>query len=59
MEQVGFLFISFLRYWGAKYGEALSKRDDFVVDALFYFEPMQKIEYSGGTFSCLFCFVFF
>ena len=29
----------------------VSKRDDFVVDALFYFEPMQKFEYRDDMFS--------
>ena len=28
-----------------------SKRDDFVVDALFYFEPVQRFEYRGFMFS--------
>ena len=29
----------------------VSKRDDFVVDALFYFEPVQRFEYRGDMFS--------
>ena len=31
----------------------VSKRDDFVVDALFYFEPVQRFEYRGDMFSFL------
>ena len=27
------------------------KRDDFVMDALFYFEPVQTFEYRGDMFS--------
>ena len=27
--------------------KVVSKRDDFVLDALFYFEPVQKFEYMG------------
>ena len=29
----------------------VSKRDDFVVDAIFYFEPVQKFEFRGDMFS--------
>ena len=29
----------------------VGKRDDFVVDALFCFEPVQRFEYQGGMFS--------
>ena len=29
----------------------VSKRDDFVVDALFYFKPVQRFEFRGDTFS--------
>ena len=29
----------------------VSKRDDFVADALFYFEPVQRFEYRGDMFS--------
>ena len=29
----------------------ISMRDDFVVDALFYFEPVQRFEYRGDMFS--------
>ena len=29
----------------------MSKRDDFVVDALFYFKPVQRFEYRGDMFS--------
>ena len=29
----------------------VSKRDDFVVDALFYFEPVQRFEFRGDMFS--------
>ena len=31
----------------------VSKRDDFVVDALFYFKPVQRFEYRGDMFSFL------
>ena len=54
MELVGLMFISFLRYWIAKYEEGrkyVSKRDDFVVDALFYFEPVQRFEYRDDMLS--------
>ena len=34
-----------------RYGENLSKRDDFVVDALFYFKPVQKFDFRGDMFS--------
>ena len=36
----------------------VSKRDHFVVDALFYFEPVQRFEYRGDMFSfggCSYC----
>ena len=39
MKPAGLILISF-----ARYGEN-RKRDDFVVDALFYFEPVQRFEY--------------
>ena len=29
----------------------VSKRDDVVVDALFYFEPVQRFEFWGDMFS--------
>ena len=29
----------------------VSKRDDFVMDALFYFKPVQRFEYRGDMFS--------
>ena len=29
----------------------ISKRDDFVMDALFYFEPVQSFEYRYDMFS--------
>ena len=29
----------------------VSKRNDFVVDVLFYFEPVQRFEYRGDMFS--------
>ena len=29
----------------------VSKNDDFVVDALFYFEPVQIFEYRGDMFN--------
>ena len=31
--------------------KVISKREDFVMDALFYFEPMQRFEYRGDKFS--------
>ena len=31
--------------------KVISKRDDFVVDALFYVEPVQKFEYRGDMFN--------
>ena len=31
--------------------KVVGKRDDFVVNALFYFEPAQKFEYRGDMFS--------
>ena len=31
--------------------KVVGKRDDFVVNALFYFEPVQKFEYRGIMFS--------
>ena len=31
--------------------KVVSKRDDFVVDALFYFEPVQIFKYRGDMFS--------
>ena len=31
--------------------KVVSKRDNFVVDALFYFEPVQRFEYRGDMFS--------
>ena len=32
--------------------KVVGKRDDFVMDALFYFEPVQRFEYRGHMFSC-------
>ena len=32
--------------------KVVGKRDDFVMDALFYFEPVQRFEYRGDMFSC-------
>ena len=29
----------------------VGKRDDYVMDALFYFEPVQRFEYRGDMFS--------
>ena len=29
----------------------VGKRDDFVMDTLFYFEPVQRVEYRGDMFS--------
>ena len=31
--------------------EVISKGDDFIMDALFYFEPVQQLEYMGDMFS--------
>ena len=31
--------------------KVVGKRDDFVMDALFYFEPVQRFEYRGDMFS--------
>ena len=31
--------------------KVVSKRDDFVMNALFYFEPVQRYEYRGDIFS--------
>ena len=31
--------------------KVVSKGDDFVVDALFYFEPVQRFEYRGDMLS--------
>ena len=31
--------------------KVISKRDDFVVDALFHFEPVLRFEYRGDMFS--------
>ena len=31
--------------------KVISMRDDFVVDALFYFEPVQRFLYRGDMFS--------
>ena len=50
MELVGLIFIIFLRYWFAGHAEG-HKRDDFVVDTLFYFEPVRRFEYRGDMFS--------
>ena len=40
--------ISFLRHLGCE----VCKRDDFVVNGLFYFELVQTFEYRGNIFSC-------
>ena len=50
VELVGLIFISFLGIEVARCGEG-HKRDGFVVDAFFYFEPVQRFEYSGDMFS--------
>ena len=31
--------------------KVIGKRDDFVVDAFYYFEPVQRFEYRGYMFS--------
>ena len=48
MEPACLLFISLF----ISMEEVISKRDDFVVDALFYFEPVQRFEYRRDMFSC-------
>ena len=42
MELVGLIFSEVLGLRGME--KVISKRDDFVVDALFYFEPVQRFE---------------
>ena len=37
--------------WFRSTQKVISERDDFIVDALFYFEPMQGSEYRGDAFS--------
>ena len=44
-----FIYDKFLGYSVARYGGR--KRNDFVVDALFYFEPVWRFEYRGDMFS--------
>ena len=59
MEPAGLILTSFLRYWGCEVEvlglqgveKVVGKRDDFVMDALFYFEPVQRFEYRGDMFS--------
>ena len=42
----------FSEVWGLRCMEkVVGKRDDFLVDALFYFEPVQRFEYLGDMFS--------
>ena len=31
--------------------KVVGKRDDFILNALFYFEPVQRIEYRGNMLS--------
>ena len=38
--------------------KTISERDDFIVDVLFYFEPVQRFEYRSDVFSfrsCSYC----
>ena len=42
-------FSELLRWRGIE--KVVGKRDDFVMDALFYFEPVQRFEYRGDMFS--------
>ena len=51
MEPACLILISFLRYWGCGMERIISRRDDFVVDVLFYFKPVQRFEYPGDMFS--------
>ena len=45
-----FILISFLMYLGLRGMEkVVSKRDDFVVDVPFYFEPVMRCEYSTSA----------
>ena len=37
--------------WLRKMEKVISKRDDFVVDARIYFEPVQRFEYRCDMFS--------
>ena len=62
MESAGLILISCLRYWGCEVkAKVISNRDDFVVDAFFYFEQVQRFEYRGDMFSfegsgyCAYC----
>ena len=46
MEPAGLIFICFCEVLGLRGMEkVVSKRDDFKVDALFYFESVQRFEY--------------
>ena len=45
-------FNSCQRYWGLiSMKKVIRKRDDFIVDVLFYFESEQRFEYRGDLFS--------
>ena len=45
VEPAGLKLMSFLRYWGCEvWREIVNKEDDFVVDALSYFKPVQRFE---------------
>ena len=37
--------------WLRSMEKVISKRYHFIVDALFYFEPLQRFEYMSGMFS--------
>ena len=52
MEPRGLLFISFSEVLGfINMDNVISKRDDFIVDALIYFKPVQRSEYRDDMFS--------
>ena len=45
MEPAGLILIMFSEVFGLRgMKKVVSKRDDFVVDALFHFEPVQRFE---------------
>ena len=47
-----FNIYKFYEVLGLRYMEkVIGKRDDFVVDALFYFEPVQRFDYRADMFS--------
>ena len=46
-----FNIYKFSEVLGLQSTKVISKRDDFVLDVVFYFEPVQKFEYRGNMFS--------